>query len=98
MKLILNYLKPYRSRVTLGVIIKFLGTMMELVLPWNLAYILDHVIPQKDPKKILFWGGVMLAASAFSLWANIVANRMVSRSQKIRQKTFAAIYFKKSPI
>ena len=36
MKLILNYLKPYRSRVTLGVIIKFLGTMMELVLPWNL--------------------------------------------------------------
>ena len=67
MKLILNYLKPYRSRVTLGVIIKFLGTMMELVLPWNLAYILDHVIPQKDPKKILFWGGVMLAASAFSL-------------------------------
>ena len=40
MKLILNYLEPYRSRVTLGVIIKFLGTMMELVLPWNLAYIL----------------------------------------------------------
>lgn len=29
MKLILNYLKPYRSRVTVGVIIKFLGTMME---------------------------------------------------------------------
>lgn len=54
MKLIIHYLKPYRSRVTLGVIIKFLGTMMELVLPWNLAYILDYVIPQKDPKKILF--------------------------------------------
>ena len=48
MKLIINYLKPYHSRVTLGVIIKFFGTMMELVLPWNLAYILDQVIPQKD--------------------------------------------------
>ncbi|MGG5370826.1 ABC transporter ATP-binding protein [Enterococcus sp. AZ196] len=82
MKLIINYLKPYRSRVTLGAIIKFLGTMMELVLPWNLAYILDRVIPQKDPNKILFWGGVMLAASAFALWANIVANRMVSRIAK----------------
>lgn len=51
MKLIINYLKPYRSRITIGVIIKFLGTMMELVLPWNLAYILDQVIPQKEPKK-----------------------------------------------
>ena len=30
MKLILNYLKPYRSRVTLGVIIKFgIGSSME---------------------------------------------------------------------
>lgn len=82
MKLILNYLKPYRFRVTIGVIIKFLGTMMELILPWTLAYILDQVIPQKDPKKILLWGGVMLAASAFALWANIVANRMVSRVAK----------------
>src|SRR5699024_8023514 len=74
--------KPYRFRVTLGVIIKFLGTMMELILPWTLAYILDQVIPQKDPKKILLWSGVILAASAFALWANIVANRMVSRVAK----------------
>ena len=95
MKLILNYLKPYRSRVTLGVIIKFLGTMMELVLPWNLAYILDHVIPQKDPKKILFWGGVMLAASAFSLWANIVANRMVSRIAKDTTENIRGDLFQK---
>ena len=95
MKLILNYLKPYRSRVTVGVIIKFLGTMMELVLPWNLAYILDHVIPQKDPKKILFWGGVMLAASAFSLWANIVANRMVSRIAKDTTENIRGDLFQK---
>ena len=95
MKLILNYLKPYRSRVTVGVIIKFLGTMMELVLPWNLAYILDHVIPQKDPKRILFWGGVMLAASAFSLWANIVANRMVSRIAKDTTENIRGDLFQK---
>lgn len=55
---------------------------MELILPWTLAYILDQVIPQKDPKKILLWSGVILAASAFALWANIVANRMVSRVAK----------------
>lgn len=55
---------------------------MELILPWTLAYILDQVIPQKDPKKILLWSGVILSASAFALWANIVANRMVSRVAK----------------
>ena len=95
MKLILNYLRPYRSQVTIGVIIKFLGTMMELVLPWTLAYILDHVIPQKDPHKILLWGGVMLLASAFALWANIIANRMVSKTAKNTTKHIRDDLFKK---
>lgn len=95
MKLILNYLRPYRSQVTIGIIIKFLGTMMELVLPWTLAYILDHVIPQKDPHKILLWGGVMLVASAFALWANIIANRMVSKTAKNTTKHIRDDLFKK---
>ncbi|OJG35290.1 hypothetical protein RV00_GL002844 [Enterococcus devriesei] len=81
--------------MTIGVIIKFLGTMMELVLPWTLAYILDHVIPQKDPHKILLWGGVMLLASAFALWANIIANRMVSKTAKNTTKHIRDDLFKK---
>ncbi|MFC4772567.1 ABC transporter ATP-binding protein [Enterococcus hermanniensis] len=95
MKLIMHYLKPYRSRVSIGVLIKFLGTMMELVLPWTLAFILDHVIPEKDPHKILLWGGVMLAASAFALWANVIANRMVSRIAKDTTKNIRDDLFHK---
>lgn len=95
MKLIIHYLKPYRSRVSIGVLIKFLGTMMELVLPWTLAFILDHVIPEKDPHKILLWGGVMLAASAFALWANVIANRMVSRIAKDTTKNIRDDLFHK---
>lgn len=95
MKLITHYLKPYRSRVSIGVLIKFLGTMMELVLPWTLAFILDHVIPEKDPHKILLWGGVMLAASAFALWANVIANRMVSRIAKDTTKNIRDDLFHK---
>lgn len=95
MKLIIHYLKPYRSRVSIGVLIKFLGTMMELVLPWTLAFILDHVIPEKDPHKILLWGGVMLAASAFALWANVIANRMVSRIAKDTTKNIRDVLFHK---
>jgi len=95
MKLIIHYLKPYRSRVSIGVLIKFLGTMMELVLPWTLAFILDHVIPEKDSHKILLWGGVMLAASAFALWANVIANRMVSRIAKDTTKNIRDDLFHK---
>lgn len=95
MKLITHYLKPYRSRVSIGVLIKFLGTMMELVLPWTLAFILDHVIPEKDPHKILLWGGVMLAASAFALWANVIANRMVSQIAKDTTKNIRDDLFHK---
>lgn len=29
--------------------IKFIGTMMDLVLPWLLAYMIDSVVPEKPP-------------------------------------------------
>ena len=47
MKKVLNwYLKPYYRRMLFGLGIKFVGTIMDLCLPWILAYVIDTVIPQ----------------------------------------------------
>ena len=45
---ILRYVRPYMKRVAGGMTCKFLGTIMDLFLPWLLAHVLDHVVPLKD--------------------------------------------------
>ena len=44
-KIFVHYLKPYYFRMAMGFLIKFTGTIMELLLPWTLAYMIDTVIP-----------------------------------------------------
>jgi len=82
MKKILTYLKPYLPKMILGLIIKFSGTIMDLLLPWILAYTIDDIIPQKDVRLILIWGVVMIFCSIVALVTNIMANRMASRVAK----------------
>lgn len=60
-------------------LIKFTGTIMDLALPWCLAYMIDDVVPLKDREQIYLWGGMMLAFSAIAVINNIAANRMASR-------------------
>lgn len=79
MKRVITYLKPYIARMTFGFLIKVLGTLMDLGLPWVLAYILDDVIPYKKVSLILMWGGVMIALSIGARSFNIIANRMAAR-------------------
>ena len=48
MKLILQYIKPYWRRVATGMSVKLLGTLMDLLIPYILAYIIDTVTPMGD--------------------------------------------------
>ena len=75
---IFQYLKPYLPRMSVGLIIKFVGTIMDLLLPGILSYIIDNVVPLKNVPLIFFWGGVMIFCAAIALITNIVANRMAS--------------------
>lgn len=75
---ILQYVKPYWGRVTGGMICKFFGTIMDLFLPWLLAYVLDEVVPLKDAGKIFLYGGAMLLCSAFAWLGNAFANRVAA--------------------
>ena len=52
-KIISFYLKPYYKRMGIGFAVKFTGSIMDLCIPWVLAYVIDNVIPMKSLQKIL---------------------------------------------
>lgn len=78
MNLFITYLRPLFRRMLLGFSIKFTGTIMDLFLPWILAFIIDVVIPTENVNRILLWGGLMIGCSVIGVVASIKANRMAS--------------------
>lgn len=78
-QLVLRYLKPYYSRMGVGVTIKFVGTIMDLFIPYILAYIIDVVIPARNRVAVFSWGGLMILCSLLAVAFNIIANRMASK-------------------
>ncbi len=78
MRRILGFLKPFVGRMTAGFGIKFLGTIGELWLPWILSYMIEHVVPQRQMRLIVFWGALMGLCSLTCIIGNVMANRMAS--------------------
>lgn len=98
MKTIAAYIKPYAKRISLGVVIKFCGTLMDLVIPWLLAYIVDTLMPIGDVRKIYLCGGLMVLCSIIAITFNVGANRMAAGnsrdfSQALRHDLFAHISY-----
>lgn len=79
MKLFLKYSKPFAPYVCLGLFIKILGSLSELVIPFILEHIIDVVVPTSDMRAVLFWGVAMIVASLLTLVLNVVANRMAAK-------------------
>ena len=86
MKKTLRYLKPYRSVVAAGLILKFIGTVAELFLPLLLEYIINNVATNPDLSnqeritKLVYLGLIMLACSVTALFGNVFANRLSVKS------------------
>ena len=99
MKKVLNwYLKPYYRRMLFGLGIKFVGTIMDLCLPWILAYVIDTVIPQGVKAPIFMWGGLMIICSLLAWSFNVIANRIASKvardtTESIRHDLFGKIMY-----
>lgn len=98
MKRCFRYLKPWVPTMILGLIIKFIGTIMDLLLPWALAYIIDTAAPKKDLKEIVFFGILMLVFSVVAVTTNISANRraaLVAKNtvQALRHDLFGKIMY-----
>ncbi len=81
MKTVIGYLKKFVGRMTVGFMIKTVGTLAELMLPYILSHILENVIG-KSISDVIFWGGVMIVCSAIACLFNIIANRMAAKVSK----------------
>lgn len=96
MKLLLEYLKPYKRFIALALWIKVLATLIELAIPYILSHILDNVVPLGVVRYVIVWGVAMMICAGLACVGNIVANRMsvkVARdtTEKIRHKLFERI-------
>ena len=78
MKRLAIYLRPYLGRIGLGFTIKFMGTLLDLMIPWMLSTIIDEVIPTREFQRVLLWGCMMLLCSAAVFAFNVIPNRMAS--------------------
>ena len=86
-KVLTVYLRPYYARMALGFCIKFFGTIMDLFLPWILAYIIDSVIPTGDKRMIYLYGLLMVVCAVGAFTMNVVANRMASAVSRDTTRT-----------
>ena len=81
MKKILPYLSKQKLRIIIQLIVKIIGTLMDLAIPYVLRYIIDEVIPittKENYTQILWYGLLMVVFSAIGLSFNIIANQSAS--------------------
>lgn len=93
MKSLLKYLKPVRGRISLGIFIKAIGTLVELLLPAILSHVLKVVVSRQSMRDILVWGGIMILCATLAVIFNVKANRMAARvsrdfSEAVRRDLF----------
>ncbi len=83
MKWVFEFLKPLRSRIAVGILIKIIGTLAELIIPFLLSYILENVIETGEIRSILFFGILMAICAVIASLGNIIANRMAAKTTMI---------------
>jgi len=81
MKRLLPYLKHQKLRLLIQIIVKIIGTLMDLAIPYVLTYIIDEVVPvttKENYTQILWYGLLMVGFSIIGLSFNIIANQSAS--------------------
>jgi len=96
LNLLIKYLRPRFGRICVGLIIKFGGTMMDLLIPYILAYIINDITPLRQSGQVWLWGGIMLVCSFFASFGNITANRMAAKvardtTEELRNDLFTKV-------
>lgn len=76
MKFILSYLKKYRKIIAAVMMIKLLGTLGELMLPYVLEHLIDDVVPEKNIRLVFLWGAIMILLAVLVRQFNVKANRL----------------------
>ncbi len=95
MRRILEFVRPHYAKMAVGLSIKFIGTIMELFLPWILSHMIDNVIPTGRMSHIFLWGGAMIVCSLICVWGNISANRRASAVARETTRSIRHALFEK---
>lgn len=56
MKFLWGYLRKYIRRITGVMGIKLAGTVVELMIPYVMEHLIDHVVPTRQLTSVLLWG------------------------------------------
>ncbi|NLE12664.1 MAG: ABC transporter ATP-binding protein [Clostridiales bacterium] len=96
MRMVLRYIKPHLPIMCLGLLVKFIGTITDLALPYILSHIIDNVVPTGSVRNVFIWGGMMFLCAIICVLGNIIANRMASKVARnftcsLRHDLFAKI-------
>lgn len=81
MKRILSYYKFYKFKLVLVIIVKIIGTALDLVIPFLLSFILDKILPNIDVNNylnIIYYGLLMILCSVLAFIFSFKANQMAS--------------------
>ena len=99
MKKLFPYIKPYMWVIVLTLVIKFVATTAELMIPRLMQTIIDTTVPAVknggSMSQVYLMGGLMVLFAIVGVSANILANRMAAISGgKITRKLRYDLYEK----
>ena len=96
MKMIWKYLKPVSRMMFVGLLIKVIGSVLELMLPYILSKIIDDIVPLKNTVLIAEWGVIMILCSILAWWCNIRANRSAAEVSRRATRAIRHDLFEKT--
>ena len=82
MRFLWNYLRRYIRRIAGVMAIKLSGTALELLIPYVMEHIIDHVVPGRQVAPVLVWGAVMILLAVSVRMINVTANRLSVKTAK----------------
>lgn len=77
---IFHYLKPYRRQTFLAVFYILIETILEIIVPFIFAMIVDNGIANGDLNYVFLWGGVMILAAFLAFFAGLAGSHYSSVS------------------
>ena len=96
MRWVFNYLKPLGKRIAVGITIKAIGTVAELMIPFLLTYILNNVIETENSGKIVLFGVIMAFCGVVACLGNIIGNRMAAKTTMLFSTRMSETLFSKT--
>ena len=82
MQFLWKYIRKYKWMIAGGMSLKLCGTLVELMIPYVMEHLLDHVVPRKELAPVLLWGGVMILLACCVRFLNVTANRTAVKVAK----------------